>query len=124
MSDTKILSDVGPSWCRLLPDVERWATELTVLAKADMKGQISASVWPYRDNGDNGCEMLSVDMVGAEGGDLSITFGTGYVNSTDYDFNNLAGNTCFQVPDLTEAFSMAAVLLDKLSATVTLPNRS
>jgi hypothetical protein len=124
MNESKVLSDVGPSWCKFLPDVERWAAELAVLAKADLQGRISASVWPYRDNGDKGCEMLSVDMVGSEGGDLSITFGTGYVSRTDYDFNNLAGNTCFQVPDLTEAFSLAAVLLDKLSATVTLPNRS
>jgi hypothetical protein len=123
MNDTKLLSNVGPSWCKFLPDVERWATELAMLAKTDLQGNISACVWPYRDYGDKGCEFLSVDMIGSEGGDFTVTFGTGCVDSTDYGFSDLR-KTCFQVPDLTEAFSMAAVLLEKLSATVTLPNRS
>ena len=119
----KILSDAGPSWCKFLPDVERWATELAALARADMQGQICASVWPYRDKGNSGNVYLSVDMIGAEGGDLSITFGVSDVCSTEYDFNNLAGNSCFNVPDLTEAFCLAAALLETLSATVRLPTR-
>lgn len=117
MSKSKVVSNIGPSWCTLLPDVDRWATELAVLAKADMQGQIEALVWPYRLSG---VEYLSVDMKGTDGGDFSITFGTGYVDSTDYDFDNLAGNSCFDVPDMTEALCMAAVLLAKLSATATL----
>lgn len=98
MPNTKVLSDVGPSWCTFLPEVDRWATELATLARADMQGQIEALVWPYRLCGD---EYLSVDMKGAESGDLSITFGVGGVESTEYDFDNLAGNTCFNVPDMT-----------------------
>ena len=121
MTNSKVLSDVGPSWCVCLPDVDRWSAELAVLAKADMQGQIEALVWPYRLCGD---EYLSVDMKGTEGGDLSITFGVGDVKSTEYDFDNLAGNTCFHVPDMTEAFCMTAALLEKLSATVRLPTRT
>lgn len=120
MSNTNLLSDVGPSWCTFLPEVDRWAEELAALAKADMQGHIEALVWPYRLGGD---EYLSVDMKGAEGGDMSITFGVGGVKSTEYDFDNLGGNTCFNVPDMTEALSMTVALLGKLSTTVTLLNR-
>jgi energy-coupling factor transporter ATP-binding protein EcfA2 len=118
-----MLSDAGPSWCTFLPDVERWAAEFAVLARADMKGLISASVWPYRINGSSGEVYLSVDMAGAEGGHVCITFGVVDGKSTQYDFGNLAGNTCFMVPDLTEAFCMTAALLEKLDAVVTLPTR-
>ncbi|MHC5195182.1 hypothetical protein ACYSUW_15605 [Pseudomonas frederiksbergensis] len=120
MSTINVLNEVGPSWCKFLPDVDRWAAELASLAKADMQGQIEALVWPYRLGGD---EYLSVDLKGTEGGDLSITFGVGGVKSTDYDFDNLAGNTCFHVPDMTEALSMTVALVEKLSATVTQLNR-
>ncbi|NMY13744.1 hypothetical protein HBO38_36160 [Pseudomonas veronii] len=120
LTNTSLLSDVGPSWCKFLPDVNRWAAELAALARADMQGEIEALVWPYRLGGD---EYLSVDMKGVEGGDLSITFGVGGVESTEYDFDNLAGNTCFNVPDMTEALSMTVVLMEKLSATVVLHNR-
>jgi hypothetical protein len=120
MPNTNVLSDVGPSWCTFLPEVDRWATELAALARADMQGQIEALVWPYRLRGD---EYLSVDMKGAEGGDVSLTFGIGGVDVTEYDFDNLAGNTCFNVPDMTEALSMTVELMEKLSATVILLNR-
>jgi hypothetical protein len=118
-----MLSDAGPSWCTFLPDVERWATEFAVLARAEMKGLISASVWPYRINGSSGEVYLSVDMAGEEEGDVCITFGVADVKSTQYDFDNLAGNTCFMVPDLTEAYCMTAALMEKLDAVVTLPTR-
>jgi energy-coupling factor transporter ATP-binding protein EcfA2 len=120
---TTVLSDAGPNWCKFLPDVERWATEFAELARAKMQGPISASVWPYRINGSSGEVYLSVDMAGAEGGDVCITFGVVDVKSTQYDFGNLAGNTCFMVPDLTEAFCMTAALMEKLEAVVTLPTR-
>jgi len=120
---TKVVSDIGPSWSRLLPDAKRWACEIAALARGDMEGQILASIWPYRDYGDKGCEMLSVDMVGSKGGDFTLTFGAGRVDRTDYGFSDLR-KTCFQVPDLTEAFSLAAMVIDQLAATVTLPNRS
>jgi hypothetical protein len=120
-SNELILSDVGPSWYKLLPDVERWATLMAAQARSEMRGQISASVWPYRMGVDQ--EYLSVDMIGSEGGDLAITFGVGGVTSTEYDFDNLAGNTCFNVPDMTEALCMATALLKKLSASVELLSR-
>jgi hypothetical protein len=115
-----VLSDVGPSSCTFLPEVDRWAAELAALAKADMQGQIEALVWPYRLGGD---EYLAVDMRGTGGGDLSITFVVGGVKTTEYDFDNLAGNSCFSVPDMTEALSMTVALVEKLSATVMLLNR-
>lgn len=121
MHRKKILSDVGPSWCKYLPDVERWASELAALARIDMQGQVEALVWPYRLSE---VEYLSIDMKGTDGGDLSITFQVGCVEATEYDFGNLAGNTCFFAPDMTEALSMTAVLLDKLSANSELLNRS
>lgn len=122
MNDTDRISSVGPSWCRLHPDIERWATEVATLARGDLQGKIMASVWPYRGNGTHGAEMLTVDLTGAKGGDFNLTFRTGRVARTDYAFSDLR-TTCFEVPDLTEAFSMAALLLEKLSASVKLPSR-
>jgi hypothetical protein len=121
VSNELILSDVGPSWYKLLPDVERWATLMAAQARSEMRGQIEASVWPYRMGVDE--EYLSVDMIGSEGGDLAITFGVGGVTSTEYDFDNLAGNTCFNVPDMTEALCMTTALIKKLSASVELLSR-
>ncbi|NVL48643.1 hypothetical protein F2S72_01375 [Pseudomonas syringae pv. actinidiae] len=123
MTEKITVSSVGPSWCCLLPEAHRWANEMAVLVKAEMKGQIAALVWPYRTDGDQGNEMLTVDLAGSEGGDFSITFGTGCAIDTDYGFADLR-QTSFHVPDLTEAMSMASLLLEKLSATVRLPSRS
>ncbi|WP_323600950.1 hypothetical protein [Pseudomonas putida] len=118
-----IQSDVGPSWCTFLPDVEQWATDIALLAAAELKGPVEAILWPYREKGTSGSEMLSLDLAGREGGDFTVTFGTGRVSATEYQFYNL-GASCFEVPDMTEAMSMAAALVGKLSATFTLKNRA
>lgn len=123
MIEKMTVSSIGPSWCRLLPDVERWASEVAALVRNDLSGKVSASIWPYRDAGDRGAEMLTVDLAGSEGGDFNLTFGTGCTDITNYGFSDLR-QTCIQVPDLTEAMGMAFLLLDKLSATVSLTSRS
>lgn len=117
MTDQKKVCDIGPSWCTLLHDAERWSREMADFAKTQMKGPIIASVWAYRIDE---IEMLAVDMKGSFGKDLSITFGTGNTQETQYDFDNLAENSCFETPDMTEALTLTSLLLKKLNATVTM----
>lgn len=121
MNRPKVLNDIGPCGGALHPAVSRWSRELSAIARSAMTGPVTACVWPYRDSGGHGYEMLAVDMRGADGGDFSITFGTGCVENIDYDFGLVAGDSCVQVPDLTDALTIAAILIDDLSASVTLP---
>ena len=113
----KIVSDVGPSWCKPLPETKRWAYEMAQLARSTMVGQVEARVWPYRYPN----EYLSVDMLGANGGDMSVTIATGF-DKTDYCFDDLE-TTCFHVTDMAEALLMATMMLNELGATVVLPDR-
>ncbi|WP_420170751.1 hypothetical protein ACN99C_26715 (plasmid) [Pseudomonas alloputida] len=112
----KIVSDIGPSWCKPLPDTKRWAYEMAQLARSSMKGPIEARVWPYRYPN----EYLSVDLFDGKD-DLSITIATGF-DATDYSFGDLE-TTCFHVVDMAEALLMATLLINELGATIIMPSR-
>lgn len=114
---TKIVSEIGSNGGRCLPEVIRWAEELSLLVRCALRGDIEASIWAYR-LGQH--EYLAVDMKGTERGDWSVTFKILGTGATEYDFDNLETNTCFDVPDMTEALSMTAVLLDHIGVTVQL----
>ena len=115
MAKEKIVSDVGPSWFKALPEVELWASRMAELARSKMEGPINASVWPYRLDG---TEYLSIDMVGQAGGDMSVTISTG-AQCTDYGFEDLE-STCFDVPDMTEALTLTSLFLRDAGAKVSL----
>ncbi|QIZ22654.1 Hypothetical protein (plasmid) [Pseudomonas putida] len=53
--------------------------------------------------------MLSLDLAGQEGGDFTVTFGTGRVSATEYQFDNL-GASCFEVPAEEQSPSVVATL--------------
>lgn len=118
MAATPITSDIGPSWSKVLPEVELWASKMAESARSKMAGNISASVWPYRIHR---TEYLSVDMTGQDGGDMSITIATG-AGRTDYSFDDLE-TTCFDVPDMTEALTMVSRFLHDAEATISLAAR-
>jgi len=118
MAATPITSDIGPSWSKVLPEVELWASKMAELARSKMAGNISVSVWPYRLHR---TEYLSVDMTGQDGGDMSITIATG-ADRTDYSFDDLE-TTCFDVPDMTEALTMVSRFLHAADATISLAAR-
>lgn len=111
-------SDIGPSWSKVLPEVELWACKMAELARSKMAGKIIASVWPYRIHR---TEYLSVDMTGQDGGDMNITIATG-ADRTDYSFEDLE-TTCFDVPDMTEALTMVSRFLHAVDATISLAAR-
>lgn len=115
MTTEQIKSDLGPSWSKVLPEVELWAAQMAELARSKMAGNISATVWAYRLHR---TEYLSIDMTGQDGGGMSITLATG-ADRTNYSFDDLE-TTCFDVPDMTEALAMASRFLNAAAATLSL----
>jgi hypothetical protein len=83
-----------------------------------MAGNINATVWPYRLHR---TEYLSVDMIGLDGGDMSITIATG-ADRIEYSFDDLE-RTCFDVPDMTEALTMVSRFLHAADANISLAAR-
>jgi hypothetical protein len=77
------------------------------LAKQKNGEHIEALVWPYRHQK---VEHLSVDLRGAQGA-TSLTFITGFAH--DFGVDDVL------VPDMTEALTMAMLLLKKIDARVT-----
>jgi hypothetical protein len=63
---------------------------------------------------------LAVDMIGTEGGDMTITVLTGQP-ATDYRLNDLEA-TCFDTVDLAHARFMANELLRALGITAKAPD--
>jgi len=92
--------------------VELWVTQMSDLARSKMAGQIIALVWPYRQSSS---EYLAVEMLGRDGGEMSITFLTGQP-VTQYSFDDLE-TTCFEVVDMNEALAMVDRFLGAAGAT-------
>ncbi|QTF59100.1 hypothetical protein [Stutzerimonas frequens] len=118
MTKEQIKSDLGPSWSKVLPEVELWAAQMAELARSKMAGDIRATVWAYRLHR---TEYLAIDLIGQGGGDMSITLATG-ADRTDYSFDDLE-TTCFDVPDMTEALTMVSRFLHAADATISLTVR-
>lgn len=115
MTTEQIKSDLGPSWSKVLAEVELWAAQMAELARSKMTGNINATVWAYRLHR---TEYLAIDMTGQDGGGMSITLATG-ADRTNYSFEDLQ-TTCFEVPDMAEALTMASRFLHAADATISL----
>ncbi|WP_122665109.1 hypothetical protein [Pseudomonas viridiflava] len=105
--DIEILCHMGSSTRLISPEIQKWAETLAVQVRLKTTGQAIALVWPYRQHN---TEYLSVDINGATGS-VSLTFMTGVA----HDF----GTDDVEVPDMTEALVMTAVLLKEIKAEVT-----
>lgn len=99
-----------PQGIALEPDVELWAEQMSVLARSRLSGKITALVHQYEHASST---YLAVDMIGANAGDLSITFLIGQAVSR-CSFQDLE-MTCLDVIDMAQARHMADRLLDALA---------
>ncbi|BCS45788.1 MULTISPECIES: hypothetical protein [Pseudomonas syringae group genomosp. 2] len=113
--DSRVVSDIGPSWTKLQPEVQLWASRMADLARSKMDGSISAILRPYRHLSG---EYLSVEMVGQKSGSMSVTIAVGAVR-TNFGFDDLE-RTCFDFSDMTEALTMVGLLLRDTDAHVSL----
>ncbi|MBX8588579.1 hypothetical protein K5D56_04225 [Pseudomonas cichorii] len=108
--EVKILCKIGPSTRTIPPEINAWSDAVANKVRTSTTGNITALIWPYRYSES---EHLSVDING-DTGTWSITFITGF----RHDF----GTDDVQVPDMTEALAMTAILLGKIRAEVTFFN--
>lgn len=98
---------VGPSSRAISTEIGQWAEVVASRVASSTTGKLRALVWPYR-HADG--EFLSVDINGATGSHC-LTFMTGLAH--DFATDDVA------VPDMTEAFTMAMIVLDIIQAEVT-----
>ena len=98
---------VGPSSRAISTEIGQWAEVVASRVASSTTGKLKALVWPYRHAGD---EFLSVDINGATGS-YCLTFISGQAH--DFAVDDV------EVPDMTEAFVMAMIVLTKVQAEVT-----
>ncbi|MFS2158573.1 hypothetical protein ACCD10_14575 [Pseudomonas sp. Pseusp122] len=105
--DIQVLCHIGPSSRAISPEIGHWAAMVASRVASSTTGKLKALVWPYR-HADG--EFLSVDINGATGSHC-LTFMTRLAH--DFATDDVA------VPDMTEAFIMAMIVLDIIQAEVT-----
>ena len=105
--EIEIHCHIGPSSRAISTEIGHWAAMVASRVASSTTGKLKALVWPYR-HADG--EFLSVDINGATGS-YCLTFMSGLAH--DFAVDDVA------VPDMTEAFVMAVIVLDKIQAEVT-----
>lgn len=89
-----------------MSDVDSWVMHMSIRAKIQMIGEITALTWAYEKSSQ---EYLAVEMVGEFGGDMSLTFLTGQPDASDR-LSDIE-STCFEVVDMVEARKLTALFL-------------
>lgn len=92
-----------------LDGVENWCGEVIALIKKRYPKPQKAILWAYRAGGDGG-ESLSLDILFSGNNVYPITFCIGFEHNYDLD--------CPHVPDGTEAFHMASLIINRLNIPV------
>lgn len=105
--EIQVLCHIGPSSRAISPEIGQWAEMVASRVASSTTGKLKALVWPYR-HADG--EFMSVDINGVTGS-YCLTFMSGLAH--DFAVDDVA------VPDMTEAFVMAMIVLDKIQAEVT-----
>ncbi|WP_440057892.1 hypothetical protein [Pseudomonas fragariae (ex Marin et al. 2024)] len=92
-------------------DVDLWVLNMSTRARSLMIGEITALTWSYKKSS---AEYFAVEMIGEEGGHMSLTFLTGQPDKPD----RLADveSTCFPVVDMAEAKKLAKLFLTSAGA--------